>query len=643
MLHAIKNQIKKNMSIKNILFISIIGLMVITVSTIMFSTYTTTQQVLIGHAHEVMDNVSSEAIDRSTAFLQPAELAAELTQKLVNHNVVSQHNSSAMERYFFEQLKLYPQFTGIYFGTKNGDFVYVNRDDSFSAKGYRTKIINIKDNIKDNIKSVNLHWRDKEFNSVTERLDTEDSYDPRKRPWYIKALKFKRMVWTEPYIFFSSQQPGVTISSPVFNADEDHSLSGVVGVDIEISQISTFLASLKIGLNGSAFIIDTHGQVLAHPDSNKIKRKNNEKTTFNLITEINDPIARAAFRSLQLPLSTTYILDNKKFTQFTQNNINYQAVFTPFQQHQWPWIIGIYVPEDDYLGVFHKNQQLNIYLAIIIAIFASLLGYILSRSLSRPIVQLGHQSRAIMKGDWINTAPISTPYKEIKQTAEAFSAMTSTLEKQQKENDELNKTLLENSLATIFRLSQAAEYKIPVSSNHLSRMAQLTSLIARALGKDKHYCEMILYAAPMHDIGNLGIPDHILLKTGKLDMQEGESIKTHPVIGADILKNPETEMLNMARQIILTHHEKWNGFGYPKGLAGTDIPLEGRICALADAFDTMASERVYKQAYELDAVFTEVKVSRGSHFDPKCVDALLENELEVRRLYSNLPSLDRIV
>ena len=100
----------------------------------------------------------------------------------------------------------------------------------------------------------------------------------------------------------------------------------------------------------------------------------------------------------------------------------------------------------------------------------------------------------------------------------------------------------------------------------------------------------------MHDIGNLGIPDHILLKPGKLDIHEWEIIKTHPQIGAEILKNPETEMLAMARRIILSHHEKWNGYGYPQGLAGNDIPLEGRICALADAFDTMVSERVYKPA-----------------------------------------------
>ncbi len=605
----------------------------------MISTYTTTEQVLIGHAKQVMDNVSTEAIERSTGFLQPAELAAELTQKLANHNVVSQQNSNAMERYFFEQLNLYPQFAGIYFGATNGDFIYVSRDSSQSKNGYRTKNITVKDGQR----SVNLLWRDKNFHSIGTKQDHQDSYDPRVRPWFIKALHHNRLVWTEPYIFFSSQQPGITISSPVFDTSTGNTISGVIGVDIEINQISSFLASLKIGQHGSAFIIDTKGQVLAHPDSNKIKRKNNNKTTFNLITEINDPIARAAFRSLGLPLAQSYILDDKKFTQFTHNNINYQAVFTPFQQQQWPWIIGIYVPEDDYLGAFRSNQRLNIYLAIAIAIIASLLGFFLSRSLSRPITQLGQKSLAIMNSDWSNNTPISTPYQEIKQTADAFLEMTTMLQQQQQENQTLNKTLLENSLATIFRLSQAAEYKNPIPGNHLSRMAKLATLIARALGKDKHYCEMILHAAPMHDIGNLGISDQILLKTESLNMQEWEAIKEHPRIGGKILENPETRMLAMARRITLTHHEKWNGFGYPKGLAGADIPLEGRICALADAFDTMASERVYKQAFELDAVFKEVKVCRGSHFDPKCVDAILTIEIEVRRLYSNIPNLDGII
>jgi len=622
------------MTIKQTLFLSIVGLMLITVSSIMFSTYQSTEKVLIGHAHEVMQTISNEAIDRSIGFLQPAELAAELTQKLANHNVVSKHNVGAMERYFYEQLNLYPQFAGIYFGTNDGSFVYVMRDDKHNQDGFRTKIISVDEGQR----KVGLHWRDTDFNSVTHEQDPVDTYDPRVRPWYKKAVREKRLVWTEPYIFFTSQQPGITISSPVFDADAG-GLAGVIGVDIKISQISSFLSKLKIGQSGSAFIIDTHGQVLAHADEDKIKRLKQDELTFARITEINDPIARAAFRSLQLPLSDSYQLNEKQITRFNHRDTAYQAVFTPFQQYQWPWIFAIYVPEDDYLGAFHDNQHNNILLAIMIGIIAILLGLLLAHSLSKPITQLGLQSSAIMQGDW-NNQPIQTRYAEIRHSTEAFASMISMLKQQQKLNRDLNKTIQKNSLATIFRLAEAAEYKNPMPGNHLTHMAQLAALIAQGLGKDKRYCETILHAAPMHDIGNLGIPDHILLKPGKLDLQEWEIIKTHPQIGADILKNPETEMLAMARRIILSHHEKWNGYGYPQGLAGNDIPLEGRICALADAFDTIVSERVYKPASELDTAFREVRAGKGSHFDPKCVNALLEAELEIRRLYSNIPDLD---
>jgi HD-GYP domain-containing protein (c-di-GMP phosphodiesterase class II) len=627
------------MSIKQTLFLSIVGLMLITVSSIMFSTYKSTEQVLIGHAHQVMETVSNEAIDRSVSFLQPAELATELTQKLANHQVVSKRNAPAMKRYFFEQLKLYPQFAGIYFGDNNGEFIYVMRDNSRVEGGFRTKVISVTD---DESREVQLLWYDQDFNAMGQSLDPNDSYDPRSRPWFKKAVSHQRLVWTEPYIFFTSQQPGITISSPVFDPQDPQSVAGVIGIDIQINQISSFLSGMKIGESGSAFIIDTHGQVLAHPDSNKIKRQANGKLTFTRISEINDPIARAAFRSLGLPLTEQYKLSQKTITRFTHQDTNYQAVFTPFQQHQWPWIFAIYVPEDDYLGTFHQNQTHNILLALGIGVIASLFGIALARSMSKPITRLGQQSRAIMRGEW-DHQPIHTRYAEIQHSTDAFKAMTTQLKEQQKLNRKLTKSLQRNSLATIFRLSQAAEYKNPIPSNHLSHMSQLAALIAQGLDMDKAFCDMILHAAPMHDIGNLGIPDQILLKPAKLDIQEWEIIKTHPLIGAEILKNPETEMLAMARRIILSHHEKWNGYGYPQGLAGNDIPIEGRICALADAFDTMVSERVYKPASDLDAAFKEVRAGRGSHFDPQCVDALLEVELEVRQMYSSIPNLDDMV
>ncbi len=473
------------MSIRQILFLSIIGLMAITVSAITVSSYQTNEKVLIEHAHRIMETLSSEAIERSKAFLRPAELAARLTQRLANHEVVSSHNIDAMERYFYEQLSLYPQFAGIYFAPSDGGFVYVMRDGSRSPGGYRSKIIRFSDGVK----RIDLTWRDEQFRLVAHEKGKDDNFDPRQRPWYLKAVKEGRQVWTEPYIFFTSKKPGITISSPVFGPDKENRLRGVVGIDIEIDEISNFLAKLKIGTRGSALIVDNRGQVLAHPDPSKIKRPSGDnELTFNRITEIDDPIARAAFRSLNLPPGQGYRIDKKRITRFIYDGEAYQASFTPFLQHQWPWIFAIQVPEDDYLGVFHENQRFNILMATVITVIASLLGIFLAHALSKPIQQLGKQSRAIMRGEWDLARPIHTRFREIRQTTEAFSAMAHSLKQQQEENRNLNKSLQKNSLATIFRLSQAAEYKNPTPQIHLSRMAQLAALIARQMGQDRAWC-----------------------------------------------------------------------------------------------------------------------------------------------------------
>ena len=131
------------------------------------------------------------------------------------------------------------------------------------------------------------------------------------------------------------------------------------------------------------------------------------------------------------------------------------------------------------------------------------------------------------------------------------------------------------------------------------------------------------YAAPMHDVGKIGIPDHILLKPGKLDQDEWEVMKQHTVIGAQILQGSDAEYIQVAEVIALAHHEKWDGTGYPKGLKGADIPLSGRIVAVADVFDALTSERPYKKALSLEESLGIIKGGRGSHFDPDVVDAFL--------------------
>ena len=188
----------------------------------------------------------------------------------------------------------------------------------------------------------------------------------------------------------------------------------------------------------------------------------------------------------------------------------------------------------------------------------------------------------------------------------------------------------------IYRLSRASEYRDPETGTHILRMAHYSMLIAKNLGLPQQEQELILDAAPMHDVGKMGIPDHILLKPGKLTDEEMSIMRQHSVIGAEILGNSASALLQTAAEIALSHHEKYDGSGYPKGLKAEEIPLYGRIVAVADVFDALTSARPYKAAWEIDRAAKQIRDCAGTHFDPRCVDAFFQHwdeVLEIRHRY----------
>ena len=195
----------------------------------------------------------------------------------------------------------------------------------------------------------------------------------------------------------------------------------------------------------------------------------------------------------------------------------------------------------------------------------------------------------------------------------------------------VNRELQEAYLDIIHRLIIAAEFKDEYTGGHIQRISKYCTFIAEKLGLDSDTVENIRFTSPMHDIGKIGIPDSILLKKGRLSKEEFEVMKTHTIIGAKILDGSNSKILQMARQIAISHHEKWNGQGYPYGLAGEAIPLVGRIVALADVFDALISERPYKKAYSLEVAQDIIWKERGDHFDPKIVDIFLDNLDEFRK------------
>ncbi|MGP2658122.1 HD domain-containing phosphohydrolase [Malaciobacter sp. WC5094] len=197
------------------------------------------------------------------------------------------------------------------------------------------------------------------------------------------------------------------------------------------------------------------------------------------------------------------------------------------------------------------------------------------------------------------------------------------------------KKLIDREHETLSILGKTAEYKDPETASHVSRVAHYSKMLAREYGLSPKEQDIIYFASPFHDLGKVGIEDDILLKPGKLDNNEFETMKTHPSIGYEILKNSNSEYLQAGAIIAITHHEKFDGSGYPKGLKGEDIHIYGRIVAIVDVFDALTSHRPYKKAWSFDNALNLLIEEKGKHFDPKIIDLFIENIDEVKDIYNS--------
>ena len=198
--------------------------------------------------------------------------------------------------------------------------------------------------------------------------------------------------------------------------------------------------------------------------------------------------------------------------------------------------------------------------------------------------------------------------------------------------------LLNARTETVLKLGIACEYRDDDTAAHLTRMAQFTRIIGENMGLDAETIRQIEAAAPMHDIGKIGVPDNILQKPGKLTADEFKTMQTHPGIGARILQGSTSPLLKEAYIIALTHHEKWDGSGYPNGKSGEEIPLAGRIVALADVFDALTQKRCYKDAFSIEKSMSIINEGEGKHFDPDVVKAFklgLDEAITIRDEYAD--------
>jgi len=200
--------------------------------------------------------------------------------------------------------------------------------------------------------------------------------------------------------------------------------------------------------------------------------------------------------------------------------------------------------------------------------------------------------------------------------------------------------LEETRREAILRLGRAAEYRDNETGMHVIRMSRLCHKLAEEIGLSEEDCQLILQASPMHDVGKIGVPDEILLKPGKLDKKEWEIMKKHPEIGAEILSGSHSSLMQMAETIALTHQERWDGSGYPRGLKGEEIPISGRIVAICDVFDALTSKRYYKEAYSIEKSMQIIEEGKGKDFEPRLVDAFKKVPPNMIRIIKELPDTE---
>lgn len=267
-----------------------------------------------------------------------------------------------------------------------------------------------------------------------------------------------------------------------------------------------------------------------------------------------------------------------------------------------------------------KIRTTILWTSLLVLLFIIACFYGLVALLVRNLVRLLGAATKLGEGDLSARVDIQS-HDEVERLGDGFNKMADEIQTKTGELKEAMVRVKHASLETIYRLSLAAECRDWDTGHHLLRMSHYSKALAKELGVEGKYTEAILYAALMHDVGKIGIPDHILRKPGKLTPDEWEIMKKHTVIGAQILEKSEADFMKMAENIALSHHEKWDGSGYPRGLRGEEISLAGRIVAVADVFEAVTSKRPYKEPFPVEKAFEIIREGKGSHFDPRVVDA----------------------
>lgn len=427
--------------------------------------------------------------------------------------------------------------------------------------------------------------------------------------WFYSPIKSKKGVWSKPYYWDRLGMKLLTYSAPVYVEDK---LIAVVGVDISFFEFEKYVRSIKIFDSGYAFLISQDMDYLVHPTLNtneKLDQTNNGKYRFmaeKIKTQNKGIFPRLSFQGID------------KIGAFARLNNGFTVVTV--------------VPQEEVFKTEKQHSLILIILSVLIGCLMSGLAYYISKSITTPLEEASRHA------DMLATRLVTDLPEELLLREDEVGIISRAMHEVLEQH---TIAMRRSYLELIQRLSQLGEYRDSETGQHVVRVGRYSALFGQLLGMGKEEVEALLYTTPMHDIGKVGLPDSILHKEGALSSEEMELMKEHTKIGADILTGGDSTLLEMAYQVALGHHERWDGTGYLNGLRGDEINLAARICCISDALDAMTSNRPYRMAMSFEEAIEEIKANSGKQFDPKLVNIFIDNQETFYELfikYQTIPS-----
>lgn len=462
---------------------------------------------------------------------------------------------------------------------------------------------------------LGISFREEQYEVITKEMNTELHLTVERIDQSLETLQ-------KDILFIAKSE----IMNDMYTQDLDRRIS------------NTLLAKKNdLKIKGDFYVVDTNQKIIASSDFDSIAQ------TKKLTPFFSVPI-RSNFTHQEIgKLIVTYSLKNFKpfFSNSPQRHyyVRYKNGTIALRPRVFDEPLSVTRPlsiksdlaiilEEEKEFAYRLMYKYELWFVLLLiggALFISLAAYYVATALIRPVITLSNTARKITRTQDYSQQVIIDRDDEIGQLSYAFNTMIGGMDQALGEITALNKEIEDTQREVVFTMGSIGESRSKETGNHVRRVAEYSKLLALYYGLDEDEAEMLRQASPMHDIGKVAIPDAVLNKPGRFDEQERRIMDTHAALGYEMLKHSQRPLLLMAATVANEHHEKWDGSGYPRGLSGENIHIYGRITALADVFDALGSDRVYKKAWDDEKIFTLFKEERGKHFDPILIDIFFDH------------------